>query len=122
MNSVQAVCSCAREKLATWQAWLFLKIHKSPAGPSIFLSPGDPEEKDKVRKAADCCRKILNHVNQAVKESENKQVINTLKCCSDSGQYLSVWASALASATSELFPVDKPFRLFYESHLFRQSC
>lgn len=31
-------------------------------------------EKDKVKQAADCCRKILNHVNQAVKESENKQV------------------------------------------------
>uniref|UniRef100_A0A4W5NU91 Rho guanine nucleotide exchange factor 12 n=1 Tax=Hucho hucho TaxID=62062 RepID=A0A4W5NU91_9TELE len=27
----------------------------------------------KVKKAGDCCRKILNHVNQAVKESENKQ-------------------------------------------------
>ncbi|XP_022530904.2 rho guanine nucleotide exchange factor 12 isoform X3 [Astyanax mexicanus] len=33
----------------------------------------DAKEKDKVRRAADCCRKILNHVNQAVKESENKQ-------------------------------------------------
>lgn len=33
----------------------------------------DAEEKDMVRRAADCCRKILNHVNQAVKESENKQ-------------------------------------------------
>ncbi|KAI4904553.1 hypothetical protein NFI96_029617, partial [Prochilodus magdalenae] len=33
----------------------------------------DAEEKDKVRRAADCCRKILNHVNQAVKESENTQ-------------------------------------------------
>uniref|UniRef100_A0A665VBU5 Rho guanine nucleotide exchange factor 12 n=1 Tax=Echeneis naucrates TaxID=173247 RepID=A0A665VBU5_ECHNA len=28
---------------------------------------------DKVKQAADCCRKILNHVNQAVKESEDKQ-------------------------------------------------
>uniref|UniRef100_A0A4W5NWI3 Rho guanine nucleotide exchange factor 12 n=1 Tax=Hucho hucho TaxID=62062 RepID=A0A4W5NWI3_9TELE len=33
----------------------------------------DTVEKDKVKKAGDCCRKILNHVNQAVKESENKQ-------------------------------------------------
>lgn len=33
-------------------------------------------EKDKVTQAANCCRKILNHVNQAVKESEYKQV-----CC-----------------------------------------
>ncbi|XP_041657856.1 rho guanine nucleotide exchange factor 12 isoform X2 [Cheilinus undulatus] len=30
-------------------------------------------EKDKVKQAAECCRKILNHVNQAVKESEDKQ-------------------------------------------------
>ncbi|XP_019943935.2 rho guanine nucleotide exchange factor 12 isoform X2 [Paralichthys olivaceus] len=30
-------------------------------------------EKDKIKQAADCCRKILNHVNQAVKESEDKQ-------------------------------------------------
>ncbi|XP_069004151.1 rho guanine nucleotide exchange factor 12 isoform X2 [Embiotoca jacksoni] len=30
-------------------------------------------EKDKVKQAADCCRKILCHVNQAVKESEDKQ-------------------------------------------------
>ncbi|XP_008274536.1 rho guanine nucleotide exchange factor 12 isoform X1 [Stegastes partitus] len=30
-------------------------------------------EKDKVKQAADCCRKILGHVNQAVKESEDKQ-------------------------------------------------
>lgn len=34
----------------------------------------DTAEKDKVKQAADCCRKILNHVNQAVKESEDKQV------------------------------------------------
>uniref|UniRef100_A0A669BSM1 Rho guanine nucleotide exchange factor 12 n=1 Tax=Oreochromis niloticus TaxID=8128 RepID=A0A669BSM1_ORENI len=31
------------------------------------------EEKEKVKQAADCCRKILSHVNQAVKESEDKQ-------------------------------------------------
>lgn len=32
-----------------------------------------PEEKEKVKKAADHCRQVLNYVNQAVKESENKQ-------------------------------------------------
>ncbi|XP_077162904.1 rho guanine nucleotide exchange factor 12 isoform X3 [Paroedura picta] len=32
-----------------------------------------PEEKEKVKKAADHCRQILNYVNQAVKEAENKQ-------------------------------------------------
>lgn len=30
-------------------------------------------EKDKVKQTADCCRRILNHVNQAVKDSEDKQ-------------------------------------------------
>ena len=34
----------------------------------------EAEEKEKVKSAADCCRRILNYVNQAVKEAENKQV------------------------------------------------
>ncbi|KAG5836913.1 hypothetical protein ANANG_G00233720 [Anguilla anguilla] len=33
----------------------------------------DAEEKEKVKRAGECCRKILNYVNQAVKEAENKQ-------------------------------------------------
>ncbi|KAM7373986.1 hypothetical protein PAMP_006666 [Pampus punctatissimus] len=33
----------------------------------------DGEEKEKVKKAGECCKKILNQVNQAVKEAENKQ-------------------------------------------------
>ncbi|XP_030292901.1 rho guanine nucleotide exchange factor 12 isoform X2 [Sparus aurata] len=33
----------------------------------------DGEEKEKVKRAGECCKKILNHVNQAVKEAENKQ-------------------------------------------------
>ncbi|KAK2828410.1 hypothetical protein Q5P01_019444 [Channa striata] len=33
----------------------------------------DGEETEKVKKAGECCKKILNHVNQAVKEAENKQ-------------------------------------------------
>uniref|UniRef100_H0X2X7 Rho guanine nucleotide exchange factor 12 n=1 Tax=Otolemur garnettii TaxID=30611 RepID=H0X2X7_OTOGA len=32
-----------------------------------------PMEREKVKKAADHCRQILNYVNQAVKEAENKQ-------------------------------------------------
>uniref|UniRef100_A0AAY5KZY6 Rho guanine nucleotide exchange factor (GEF) 12a n=1 Tax=Esox lucius TaxID=8010 RepID=A0AAY5KZY6_ESOLU len=40
---------------------------------SIVKYTDDLAEKDKVKKAGDCCRRILNHVNQAVKESENKQ-------------------------------------------------
>lgn len=34
----------------------------------------DEEEREKVKRAEECCKKILNHVNQAVKEAENKQV------------------------------------------------
>lgn len=33
----------------------------------------DGEEREKVKKAEDCCKKILNHVNKSVKEAENKQ-------------------------------------------------
>ncbi|KAJ8347569.1 hypothetical protein SKAU_G00261580 [Synaphobranchus kaupii] len=33
----------------------------------------DAEEKEKVKRAGECCRQILNYVNQAVKEAENKQ-------------------------------------------------
>ncbi|XP_035998655.1 rho guanine nucleotide exchange factor 12 isoform X1 [Fundulus heteroclitus] len=33
----------------------------------------DGEERQKVKRAEECCKKILNHVNQAVKEAENKQ-------------------------------------------------
>lgn len=33
-----------------------------------------PTEKEKVKRAADHCRQILNYVNQAVREAENKQV------------------------------------------------
>ncbi|XP_075888067.1 rho guanine nucleotide exchange factor 12 isoform X3 [Nelusetta ayraudi] len=33
----------------------------------------DEEEREKVKRAEECCKKILNHVNQAVKEAENKQ-------------------------------------------------
>lgn len=40
---------------------------------SQYLSD-NAAEKEKVKQAADCCRKILNHVNQAVKGSEDKQV------------------------------------------------
>ncbi|XP_071388987.1 rho guanine nucleotide exchange factor 12-like [Centroberyx affinis] len=40
---------------------------------SIAKYTEDAEEREKVKKAGECCRKILNHVNQAVKEAENKQ-------------------------------------------------
>ncbi|KAJ3589683.1 hypothetical protein NHX12_010526 [Muraenolepis orangiensis] len=33
----------------------------------------DDEEREKVKKAGECCRDILSHVNQAVKEAEDKQ-------------------------------------------------
>ncbi|XP_029924955.1 rho guanine nucleotide exchange factor 12 isoform X2 [Myripristis murdjan] len=40
---------------------------------SIAKYTEDAEEREKVRKAGECCRKIVNHVNQAVKEAENRQ-------------------------------------------------
>ncbi|XP_031729963.1 rho guanine nucleotide exchange factor 12 isoform X2 [Anarrhichthys ocellatus] len=40
---------------------------------NIAKYTGDAEERLKVKKAAECCKKILNNVNQAVKEAENKQ-------------------------------------------------
>ncbi|KAM3869008.1 rho guanine nucleotide exchange factor 12 [Diretmus argenteus] len=40
---------------------------------SIAKYTEDTEEREKVKKAGECCKKILNHVNQAVKEAENKQ-------------------------------------------------
>ncbi|XP_028276713.1 rho guanine nucleotide exchange factor 12 isoform X2 [Parambassis ranga] len=39
----------------------------------IAMYTEDDEEKEKVKRAEECCKKILNHVNQAVKEAENKQ-------------------------------------------------
>lgn len=53
--------------------WLFQPLLESII-TFLFSLAELPEEKEKVKKAADHCRQILNHVNQAVKESENKQV------------------------------------------------
>lgn len=41
---------------------------------SVSVPTEDGEEREKVKRAGECCKKILNHVNQAVKEAENKQV------------------------------------------------
>ena len=40
----------------------------------FFFLTEDAAERDKVKRAGECCRKILNYVNQTVKEAENKQV------------------------------------------------
>uniref|UniRef100_A0A8C5BRE8 Rho guanine nucleotide exchange factor 12 n=1 Tax=Gadus morhua TaxID=8049 RepID=A0A8C5BRE8_GADMO len=40
---------------------------------NIIKYTDNAAEKDKLKQASDCCRKILSHVNQAVKESEDKQ-------------------------------------------------
>ncbi|XP_068600524.1 rho guanine nucleotide exchange factor 12-like [Brachionichthys hirsutus] len=40
---------------------------------NIAKYTGGGEEKEKVKKAAECCKKILNHVNRAVQEAEDKQ-------------------------------------------------
>uniref|UniRef100_A0A3B4WB70 DH domain-containing protein n=1 Tax=Seriola lalandi dorsalis TaxID=1841481 RepID=A0A3B4WB70_SERLL len=38
---------------------------------NIAKSTEDLEEKEKIQQSAECCRKILNHVNEEVKEMEN---------------------------------------------------
>uniref|UniRef100_A0A3Q4BI26 Rho guanine nucleotide exchange factor (GEF) 12b n=1 Tax=Mola mola TaxID=94237 RepID=A0A3Q4BI26_MOLML len=40
---------------------------------NIAKNTVDGEEKEKVKRAGECCKEILNHVNQSVKEAENKQ-------------------------------------------------
>ncbi|MEQ2192112.1 hypothetical protein XENOCAPTIV_007087 [Xenoophorus captivus] len=45
----------------------------------LMLFTEDGEEREKVKKAEECCKKILNHVNQAVKEAENKQNLDLTK-------------------------------------------
>lgn len=41
------------------------------------LTTEDPAEKAEIEKSAECCRKILNHVNEEVKVMENLLVRNT---------------------------------------------
>ena len=43
---------------------------------SLSLSAEDQEEKDRILQSAECCRKILNHVNDEVKVMENLLVRN----------------------------------------------
>uniref|UniRef100_A0A3B4GJ48 Rho guanine nucleotide exchange factor 12 n=1 Tax=Pundamilia nyererei TaxID=303518 RepID=A0A3B4GJ48_9CICH len=50
-----------------------LRLTKYPLLLDNIVKYTNAEEKEKVKQAADCCRKILSHVNQAVKESEDKQ-------------------------------------------------
>ncbi|XP_068592576.1 rho guanine nucleotide exchange factor 1 isoform X2 [Cebidichthys violaceus] len=38
---------------------------------NIAKSTEDPTEKERIQQSAECCRKILNHVNEEVKEMEN---------------------------------------------------
>uniref|UniRef100_A0A3Q4GM96 Rho guanine nucleotide exchange factor (GEF) 12a n=1 Tax=Neolamprologus brichardi TaxID=32507 RepID=A0A3Q4GM96_NEOBR len=50
-----------------------LRLTKYPLLLDNIVKYTNAEEKEKVKQAADYCRKILSHVNQAVKESEDKQ-------------------------------------------------
>lgn len=38
---------------------------------NCFLPADDQVEKENIQQAAECCRKILNHVNEEVKHMEN---------------------------------------------------
>lgn len=42
-----------------------------PAVPPIPLPAEDPTEKERIEQAEECCRRILNHVNEVVKDMEN---------------------------------------------------
>ncbi|XP_061734243.1 rho guanine nucleotide exchange factor 12 isoform X2 [Nerophis ophidion] len=65
---------CRRLQLKDFIPVEMLRFTKYPLLlDNISKYTDDAVEKSKVKQAADCCRKILNHVNQAVKESEDKQ-------------------------------------------------
>lgn len=71
--------------------------------PLGFILAELPEEKEKVKKAADHCRQILNHVNQAVKESENKQVGGAEGTCRAGGSSKpALWGVVLLQVTLSL--------------------
>lgn len=44
---------------------------------AAFGPTEDPIEKERIQQCAECCRKILNHVNEEVKQMENLLVRNT---------------------------------------------
>uniref|UniRef100_A0A3Q4BJS1 DH domain-containing protein n=1 Tax=Mola mola TaxID=94237 RepID=A0A3Q4BJS1_MOLML len=44
---------------------------------NIAKNTEDPTEKERIKQSAECCRKILNHVNEEVKLMENLLVRNT---------------------------------------------
>ncbi|XP_057694795.1 rho guanine nucleotide exchange factor 12 isoform X2 [Corythoichthys intestinalis] len=74
MQEAQSNRLCRRLQLKDIIPIEMLRFTKYPLLlDNISKYTDDAVEKDKVKQAADCCRKILNHVNQAVKESEDKQ-------------------------------------------------
>ncbi|XP_013860731.1 rho guanine nucleotide exchange factor 12 isoform X2 [Austrofundulus limnaeus] len=65
---------CRRQQLKDIIPVEMLRLTKYPLLlDNIVKYTDDAEEKAKVKQAADCCRRILCHVNQALKESEDKQ-------------------------------------------------
>ncbi|XP_077466828.1 rho guanine nucleotide exchange factor 12 isoform X2 [Stigmatopora argus] len=74
MQEAQSNRLCRRLQLKDIIPVEMLRFTKYPLLlDNISKYTDDATEKNKVKQAADCCRKILNHVNQAVKESEDKQ-------------------------------------------------
>ncbi|XP_061537517.1 rho guanine nucleotide exchange factor 12 isoform X1 [Phycodurus eques] len=74
MQEAQSNRLCRRLQLKDIIPVEMLRFTKYPLLlDNISKYTDDAVEKEKVKQAADCCRKILNHVNQAVKESEDKQ-------------------------------------------------
>lgn len=57
--------------------WALLWKLYFPHSELFCLSTDDPAEKENIQQSAECCRKILNHVNEEVKLMENLLVRNT---------------------------------------------
>ncbi|XP_070767397.1 rho guanine nucleotide exchange factor 1 isoform X2 [Enoplosus armatus] len=63
---------CRRLQLKDIIPFEMLRLTKYPLLlENIAKSTEDPTEKERIQQSAECCRKILNHVNEEVKEMEN---------------------------------------------------
>ncbi|XP_032905513.1 rho guanine nucleotide exchange factor 12 isoform X4 [Amblyraja radiata] len=76
IQEAQSNPQCRRLQLKDIIPTEMQRLTKYPLLLENIAKNTDPEqhdEKKKVKRAAECCRQILNFVNQAVKEAENKQ-------------------------------------------------
>lgn len=72
------VCVCVH--VCEWVCDVSLPCGEHRVLPDLRAAFGpteDPVEKERIQQSAECCRKILNHVNEEVKQMENLLVRNT---------------------------------------------